>query len=77
MQGLGVAVDKWLALTGQAQTITETRVSGTINLVAEARQAVELYQNEGFSETEAIEALAEDDPELWRALIAEGHTGPA
>lgn len=77
VQGLGVAVDKWLALTGQAQSITETRVSGSINLLVEARQAVELYQNEGFSETEAIEALAEDDPELWRALVAEGHTGPA
>ena len=77
VQGLGVAVDKWLALTGQAQTITETRVSGSINLLVEARQAVELYQNEGFTETEAIDALAEDDPELWRALVAEGHTGPA
>lgn len=77
VQGLGVAVDKWLALTGQAQTITETRVSGTINLLVEARQAVELYQNEGFTEIEAIDALAEDDPELWRALVAEGHqTGP-
>lgn len=76
VQGLAIAVDKWLALTGQAQSITETRVSGAIDLLVEARQAVELYQNEGFTQTEAIEALAEDDPELWRALIAEGH-GPA
>lgn len=77
VQGLSIAVDKWLALTGQAQSITETRVSGSINLLVEARQAVELYQNEGFSEVEAIEALAEDDPELWRALIAESHgSGP-
>ena len=73
VQGLAVSVDKWLALTGQAQSITETRVSGSINLLVEARQAVELYQNEGFSEVEAIEALAEDDPELWRALIANSH----
>lgn len=77
VQGLSVAVDKWLALTGQAQTITETRVSGTVNLLVEARQAVDLYRSEGFSEIEAIEALAEDDPELWRALVAEGHqAGP-
>lgn len=73
VQGLSVAVDKWLALTGQAQTITETRVSGTVNLLVEARQAVDLYRQEGFSEVEAIEALAEDDPELWRALVADGH----
>ena len=77
VQGLAVSVDKWLALTGQAQTITETRVSGKIDVLVEARQAVELYRQEGFTEIEAIEALAEDDPELWRALIADSHnSGP-
>lgn len=77
VQGLAVSVDKWLALTGQAQTITETRVSGKIDVLVEARQAVELYRREGFTEVEAIEALAEDDPELWRALIADSHgSGP-
>ena len=70
---LGIVTDKWLALTGQPSQITESRISGSINLLVEARQAVDLYRSEGFSEIEAIEALAEDDPELWRALIADGH----
>ena len=77
VQGLSVAVDKWLALTGQAQAITETRITGKVDVLIEARQAVELYRQEGFTEIEAIEALAEDDPELWRALIADSHSsGP-
>lgn len=73
VQGLAVSVDKWLALTGQAQAITETRISGKVDLLIEARQAVTLYRQEGFTEIEAIEALAEDDPELWKALIADSH----
>ena len=77
VQGLAVSIDKWLALTGQAQTITETRVSGKVDVLLEARQAVELYRQEGFTEVEAIEALSEDDPELWRALVADSHSpGP-
>lgn len=77
VQGLAVSVDKWLALTGQAQAITETRITGKVDVLLEARQAVELYKQEGFSEVEAIEALSEDDPELWRALIANSHnSGP-
>ena len=77
VQGLAVSVDKWLALTGQAQVITETRISGKVDLLIEARQAVTLYRQEGFTEIEAMEALAEDDPELWRALIADSHSsGP-
>jgi len=73
VQGLQVAVDKWLALTGQAQSITETRVSGQVDITLEARRAVELYRQEGFSEQEAVEALQEDDPELWRALVSAGN----
>jgi len=70
---LGIVTDKWLALTGQAQSITETRVSGQVDITLEARRAVELYRQEGFTESEAIEALQEDDPELWRALVSAGN----
>jgi hypothetical protein len=51
---LGIATDKWLALTGQAQTITESRVSGSIDLTVEARRAVQMYVNEGFTQAEAV-----------------------
>ena len=74
---LGIVTDKWLALTGQAQSITETRVSGAINITVEARRALELYTAEGFTVEEAKGLLAEDDPELYRALLAAEHgAGP-
>lgn len=74
---LGIVTDKWLALTGQPTAITEARVSGAINITVEAWRALELYTAEGFSVDEARELLAEDDPELWRALIADSHSsGP-
>ena len=74
---LGIVTDKWLALTGQAQSITETRVSGNINITVEARRALELYTAEGFSVEEARGLLAEDDPELYRALLSSEHAdGP-
>lgn len=70
---LGIAIDKWLALTGQPNQITESRQSGRVEIVLEARRALELYQSEaGFTVEEAREALAEDDPELFRALVGEG-----
>lgn len=72
---LATAADKWLALTGQAQAITETRVSGSINLLAEARQALQIYAREGFSAAEAAECLRDDDPELYRALLSASHGG--
>lgn len=68
---LATAVDKWLALTGQAQTITETRVRGSVSIKAEAAQALQLYVNEGFTVEESRALLQEDDPELYRALLAE------
>jgi transposase-like protein len=70
---LATAADKWLALTGQAQTITESRVSGSIDLVIEARRAVQLYIAEGFTESGAVECLRDDDPELYRALLSASH----
>lgn len=74
---LGIVTDKWLALTGQAQSITETRVSGAVNITVEARRALELYTAEGFTAEEARGLLAEDDPELYRALLSAEHgAGP-
>lgn len=74
---LGIVTDKWLALTGQAQSITETRVSGAVNITVEARRALELYTAEGFTVDEARNLLAEDDPELYRALLSSEHAaGP-
>ena len=73
---LGIATDKWLALTGQAQTITESRVSGSIDLAIEARRAVQLYINEGFTPTEAVASLQDDDPELYRAYLSASHGRP-
>ena len=70
---LGIATDKWLALTGQAQTITESRVSGSIDLTIEARRAVQLYVNEGFTPAEAVASLQDDDPELYRAYLSASH----
>lgn len=72
---LGIVTDKWLALTGQAQSITETRISGAVNITVEARRALELYTAEGFSAEEARGLLAEDDPELYRALLSAEHGG--
>jgi len=71
---LGIVTDKWLALTGQPSTITESRVSGSIDLVVEARQALRLYQNEGFGAEDAMQCLRDDDPELYRALLSASHT---
>lgn len=74
---LGIVTDKWLALTGQPQQISETRVSGSIDLVVEARRALQLYQAEGFSPTDAMQCLRDDDPELYRALLSASHApGP-
>lgn len=73
---LGIATDKWLALTGQAQTITESRVSGSIDLTVEARRAVQLYVNEGFTPAEAVASLQDDDPELYRAYLSASHGRP-
>lgn len=73
---LGIATDKWLALTGQAQTITESRVSGSIDLTIEARRAVQLYINEGFTPAEAVASLQDDDPELYRAYLSASHGRP-
>ncbi len=72
---LGIVTDKWLALTGQPQQITESRVSGSINLLVEARQALQMYEREGFAPADAIECLRDDDPELYRALLTASHTG--
>ena len=72
---LGIVTDKWLALTGQAQSITETRVSGAVSITVEARRALELYTAEGFTAEEARGLLAEDDPELYRALLSAEHGG--
>lgn len=72
---LGIVTDKWLALTGQPQQITENRVSGSINLLVEARQALQMYEREGFAPADAIECLRDDDPELYRALLTASHTG--
>ncbi len=71
---LGIVTDKWLALTGQPQQITESRVSGSINLLVEARQALQMYEREGFAPADAIECLRDDDPELYRALLTASHT---
>ena len=71
---LGIVTDKWLALTGQPQQITESRVSGSINLLVEARQALQLYEREGFAPGDALECLRDDDPELYRALLTASHT---
>ena len=73
---LGIVTDKWLALTGQPSTITESRVSGSIDLVMEARQALRLYQAEGFGADDAMQCLRDDDPELYRALLSASHTQP-
>lgn len=73
---LGIATDKWLALTGQAQTITESRISGSIDLTVEARRAVQLYVNEGFTPAEAVASLQDDDPELYRAYLSASHGRP-
>lgn len=68
---LASAVDRWLAVTGQPGQITESRsTSLQVNLLVDARQALSLYQAEGFSVDEARGLLAEDDPELYRALIS-------
>lgn len=72
---LGIVTDKWLALTGQPQQITESRVSGSINLLVEARQALQMYEREGFEASDALECLRDDDPELYRALLTASHTG--
>jgi len=71
------SIDKWLTLTGQASSITESRVSGSIDLTIEARRAVQLYVNEGFTPSEAVESLRDDDPELYRAYLSDSHGGPA
>ena len=71
---LGIVTDKWLALTGQPSNITETRVSGSINLLVEARQALQLYEREGIAPADALECLRDDDPELYRALLTASHT---
>ena len=71
---LGIATDKWLALTGQAQTITESRISGSIDLTVEARRAVQMYVNEGFTPAEAVASLQDDDPELYRAYLSASHS---
>lgn len=73
---LGIATDKWLALTGQAQTITESRISGSIDLTIEARRAVQMYINEGFTPAEAVASLQDDDPELYRAYLSASHGRP-
>lgn len=74
---LGIVTDKWLALTGQPSTITESRVSGSIDLLVEARQALRLYQAEGFGADDAMQCLRDDDPELYRALLSASHApGP-
>lgn len=68
---LASAVDRWLAVTGQPGQITESRsTSLNVNLLVDARQALALYQAEGYSAEEARGLLAEDDPELYRALIS-------
>ena len=72
---LGIVTDKWLALTGQPTAITESRVSGSVNLLVEARQALQMYEREGFGPADAIECLRDDDPELYRALLTASHTG--
>lgn len=71
---LGIVTDKWLALTGQPTAITEARVSGSINLLVEARQALQMYEREGFAPADALECLRDDDPELYRALLTASHT---
>lgn len=71
---LGIVTDKWLALTGQPTAITESRVSGSVNLLVEARQALRMYEQEGFAPADAIECLRDDDPELYRALLTASHT---
>jgi len=71
---LGIVTDKWLALTGQPSQITESRVSGSINLLVEARQALQMYEREGFTPADAVECLRDDDPELYRALLTASHT---
>lgn len=73
---LGIVTDKWLALTGQPQQITESRVSGSINLLVEARQALQMYEREGFAPADALECLRDDDPELYRALLSASHAAP-
>lgn len=74
---LGIVTDKWLALTGQPTAITESRVSGSIDLVVEARRALQLYQAEGFGADDAMTCLRDDDPELYRALLSASHApGP-
>jgi len=75
VSALATAADKWLALTGQPQQITESRVSGSINLLVEARQALRMYEQEGFAPADALECLRDDDPELYRALLTASHTG--
>jgi hypothetical protein len=71
------SIDKWLTLTGQASSITESRVSGSIDLTIEARRAVQLYVSEGFTPAEAVASLQDDDPELYRAYLSDSHGGPA
>lgn len=69
---LASTVDKWLAVTGQPNQISESRsTSLQVNLLVDARQALAMYQAEGFSAEEAPGLLAEDDPELYRALLAD------
>ena len=73
---LGIVTDKWLALTGQPTAITESRVSGSVDLIVEARRALRLYQAEGFGVDDAMQCLRDDDPELYRALLSASHTQP-
>ena len=68
---MGIALDKWLALTGQAGQVIEHR--HTLDLSQDAQAALRLYLDEGFSLGEARRLLAEDDPELARHLpVIEG-----
>ena len=68
---MGIALDKWLALTGQAGQVIEHR--HTLDLSQDAQAALRLYLDEGFTLGEARRLLAEDDPELARHLpVLEG-----
>lgn len=59
-------LQSWQTLTGQASAITEER-RVTLDLTAAAAAAVERYTAAGYTTTEALACLREDDPELFTA----------
>lgn len=65
---MGIAADKYALFSGQPTQITESRAIN-VNLTLDARAAISQYQAAGFSAEEALEALSEDDPDLYRAYV--------